>query len=135
MTTPFDCIALSLLRLMWPILLCHNFMTESAFVLFANMADFISCKSRINIRPSLRLRAMIRPSFPMKHPPWSNRTCIPCSTIWPTETKILRDGGNMQDIFNECLLTTFAERDIADAPNRVCRVISGFDITGSLRLS
>ena len=37
--------------------------------------------------------------------------------------------------FNECLLTSFAERDIADVPNRVHGVISGFDIIGSLRLS
>ena len=81
-TTSFDCIALSFLRLMWPIRLCYNFTSESTFVLFANMADFISCESRMNIRPS-----MSRPSFSMKQPPWSNRTCIPCSTIWPTETK------------------------------------------------
>ena len=41
----------------------------------------------MNIRPSLRLRAIIRPSFSMKHPPSLKRTCMPCSTIWPTETK------------------------------------------------
>ena len=49
--------------------------------------------------------------------------------------QILCDGGNMQYIFNVCLLTSFAERDIADVPNRVRSVIPGFDITGSLRLS
>ena len=49
--------------------------------------------------------------------------------------QIFRDSGYMQYIFNVCLLTSFAERDIADVPNRVRGVISGFDITGSLRLS
>ena len=49
--------------------------------------------------------------------------------------QILHDGGNMQNIFNVCLLTFFAERNIANVPNRVRSVISGFDITGSLRLS
>ena len=71
MTTPFDFIALSLLRLMWPIHLCHSSMSESVFVLFANI---ISWESRMNIRPSLLPRATIRPSFSMKHPSWSNRT-------------------------------------------------------------
>ena len=89
MMTPFDCIALSLLRLMSPIHLCHKSMLELAFMLFANMADFISCKSRMNIQPCLHPRVMIRPSFLMKqHQSWSNQTCIPCSTIWPTETKL-----------------------------------------------
>ena len=60
-------------------------MSESAFVLFANMADFVLCESRMNIRPSLRPRAMSRPSFSMKQLPWSNRTCMPCLTIWPTK--------------------------------------------------
>ena len=46
-----------------------------------------------------------------------------------------RDSGNMHVIFNVCLLTSFAEQDIADVPNRVRSVISGFNITGSLRLS
>ena len=49
--------------------------------------------------------------------------------------KKFRDSGNMQDIFNVCFLTSFAERNIADVPNRVSSVISDFDITGSLRLS
>ena len=49
--------------------------------------------------------------------------------------QIFRDSGYMQEIFNECLLTSFAERNIADVLNRVRGVISGFDITGSLRLS
>ena len=46
----------------------YSSISELAFVLFANMADFISCESRLNIRPSLLPRAMIRPSFSMKHP-------------------------------------------------------------------
>ena len=49
--------------------------------------------------------------------------------------QILCVGGNMQNIFNECLLTSFTEWDIADVQNRVRGVISGFDITGSLWLS
>ena len=49
--------------------------------------------------------------------------------------QILCDGGNMQDIFNVCLLTSFTKWNIVDVPNRVRTVISGFDITGSLRLS
>ena len=42
--------------------------------------------------------------------------------------QILCDGGNMQDICNVCLLTSFAEWNIADVPNRVRSVISGFDM-------
>ena len=49
--------------------------------------------------------------------------------------QIFRDSGYMKYIFNVCLLTSFAERDIVDVPNRVRGVIFGFDITGSLRLS
>ena len=49
--------------------------------------------------------------------------------------QILRDGGNMQDIFNVGFLTFFAERDITDVPNRMRSVVSGFDIARSLHLS
>ena len=49
--------------------------------------------------------------------------------------QILRDGRYMQDIFNVGLLTFFTERNIADVPNRMRSVVSGFDIAGSLRLS
>ena len=49
--------------------------------------------------------------------------------------QIFRDSGNMQDIFNVCLLISFAKRNIADVPNQVRSVISGFDITGLPRLS
>ena len=87
MTTSFDCSALSLLRLMWPIRLCHNSLSELALMLFANMADFMSCESRMSVRPALHLRVIIQPSFLMKQPPWSNQACMPCSIIWPTETK------------------------------------------------
>ena len=87
MKTLIDCISLCLWRLMWPIRVCHNSMSVSALVPFENMVDFILCESTMNIRPSLHPQAMIRPSFLMKQPPWSNRTCMPCSTIWPTETK------------------------------------------------
>ena len=48
------------------------------------------------------------------------------------QDQILRDGGNMQDIFNVGLLTFFAERDITDVPNRMRSVVSGFNIVGSL---
>ena len=48
--------------------------------------------------------------------------------------QILHDSGYMQDILNVGLLTFFAERNIVDVPNRVPSVISGFDITESLRL-
>ena len=49
--------------------------------------------------------------------------------------QILHDGRNMQDILNVSLLTFFAEWNIANVPNQVRSVISGFDIAGSLRLS
>ena len=49
--------------------------------------------------------------------------------------QIFGDGWNMQDILNVGLLTFFAERNIADVPNRMRSVVSGFDIAGSLRLS
>ena len=41
----------------------------------------------------------------------------------------------MQDIFNVCLVTFFAEWNIVDVPNQMRSVVSGFDIAGSLRLS
>ena len=49
--------------------------------------------------------------------------------------EILRDDRNLQDILNVGLLTFFIERNIADVPNRMRSVISGFDIVGLLRLS
>ena len=50
--------------------------------------------------------------------------------------QVRRDGGYMQYIFNICLDTFFAERNIAYVWNQMPRsVISGFDIAGSLRLS
>ena len=66
MMTPLDCIPLSFWRLIWPILLCHSSISVSALRLFANMADFTSFDSRINIRPSLRPWVMSQPSFSMK---------------------------------------------------------------------
>ena len=46
--------------------------------------------------------------------------------------QVLRDGGYMQYFFNVCLVTFFSERNIADVPNRMRSVVSGFDIAGSL---
>ena len=48
--------------------------------------------------------------------------------------QILRDGRNMQDIFNVSLVPFFAEWDIADVSNRMCSVVSSFDIAGSIQL-
>ena len=44
----------------------------------------------------------------------------------------LCDSGYMQDSLNVGFLTFFAERNIADMPNRTRSVVSGFDIAGSL---
>ena len=63
MTNPFDCMPLSLLRFIWPILLCHSFMSTSALWAFSTMVDFTSFNSRINIRPYLRPQVMSRPFF------------------------------------------------------------------------
>ena len=49
--------------------------------------------------------------------------------------QILRDGGNMQDIFNVGFLTFFAEWNIANVLNWMRSVVSSFNIVGSLRLS
>ena len=49
--------------------------------------------------------------------------------------QILRAGRYMKDIFNVRLLTFFAERNIANVPNRMRSVVSGFHIVVSLRLS
>ena len=49
--------------------------------------------------------------------------------------QILRDGRNMPGILNVGLLTFFSEQNIADVPNRMHRVVFGFDIAGSLQLS
>ena len=68
MTIPFDCIPLSLWRLMWLILLCHNSVSMWTLRSFVNMTDFISFKSRMNIRPSLCPLAMSRPPFLMNEP-------------------------------------------------------------------
>ena len=130
LTTHFDCIALSLLRLMWAIRLCYNSMSVSSLVPFATMANFISCKSRMNIQPSLRPRAMSRPSFSMKQPPWSNRTCISLFNNLAD-----RDQRYMQDILNVYLVAPFPEWDIPDMMNRMSGVVSGLDIAGSIRLS
>ena len=85
-TTPFDFIPRSRWRFTWPILLCHNSMFVSVLRPLVCMADFTSFESRMNMRPSLRLFAMSRPSFSMKQPSLLKRICMPCSTIWPTET-------------------------------------------------
>ena len=87
MMTPFYCIPLSFWRLIWSIPLCHSFILVATLWSFANMANFTLFDLRINILPSLRPRAMLLPSFSMKQPPWLNQTCMPCSTIWPIETK------------------------------------------------
>ena len=148
MTTPFDCIPLSFWRLIWRILLCHSSMSVSVLRHFANMADF-TFVSRINIRPSLWLWEMSRPSFSMKQPPWLNRTCIPCSwsnhlgwielaSLAPQfghRDQILHYGWNMQYVFDTSLFTFFPKWDIANMLNRVSSIISGLDITGSIRLS
>ena len=86
-TTPFDCIPRSRWRFTWPIRLCHNSIFVSVLRPLAYMADFTSFESRMNKRPSLRPLAMSRPSFSMKQPSLLKQTCMPCSTIWPTETK------------------------------------------------
>ena len=55
---------------MWPILLCHNSMSASALRPLANIADFISWESKMNIRPCLRPRA--KSSLPFR---WSTLCC------------------------------------------------------------
>ena len=64
-------------------------MSDSTFCPLVNIAVPTSFVSRINILPSRLPCAMIFPSSSMKHPRWMNWTCIPWSTIFPTNTKFL----------------------------------------------
>ena len=107
-TTPFDCITLTFWRLIWPFLLCHNSMLVLVLRPFANMDDFTSFDSRINIRPSLQPRAMSQTSLSMKQPPWLNRTCIPWSTIWPTKTKFFVMVGTCNTFLMQVCSPTFS---------------------------
>ena len=125
---------LSFWRFMW-LILRQSSMSASALWPLANIADFISWDSSLNIRPSLRTRAMGRPSFSIKQPPWLNQTCMPCSTICPIKKWILRYGWNLQDVFDVGLFTFFSEWDIIDMLNGVNRVIPSFHIVGSFRPS
>ena len=57
-TTPFDCIARSRWRFMWPIHLCHNSMFVSVLRPFVYIVDFTSFESRMNMQPFLCSLAM-----------------------------------------------------------------------------
>ena len=107
MTTPFDCIARSRWRLMRSILLCHNSMFVSILRSLAYMDDFISFESRMNMRPSLPPLAMSRPYFSIKQPSLLKRTCMPCSTIWPNETKFFVMVGTCKTLFYASLIAFF----------------------------
>ena len=77
MPTYFDCIILSFWRLMWPIRLCDNSMSASALWPLVITADFILWESRINIRPSLQPRAIIRLHFLWRIPHhWTELACL-----------------------------------------------------------
>ena len=132
-TTPFDSIARSRSRFMWPIRLCHNSMLVSVSRLLAYISNFTSFASRLNNRLSLRPLAMSQPSFSMKQPSSLKRTCMPCSTIWPTETKFFVIVGTCKNILDASLLAIFPEWDIADVPNRMRSVVSGLYVAGSIR--
>ena len=86
--------------------LCHKSISDSTFCPFANNAVPPSVESRMNILPSLRPCAITRPSSSMKHPRCVNRTCIPWSTIYPTDTRFFMIVGtcNMFMSFPFCLL-------------------------------
>ena len=87
MTAPFDCIPLNFWRLMWPICLCHNSISVLTLRTFTYMADFTSFKLRMNIRLSLRPRAMNCTSSSMKHPPrfgWIELASLAPSFARPT---------------------------------------------------
>ena len=91
-TSSLVCIDLNLCTLACPTLLCQMSMSATTPAPCANIAAFISgmFTSNVNIRPHLlpfviNLHLSLKSST--KTPSWLNRTCKPCSTIWPTETR------------------------------------------------
>ena len=74
----------------------------------AYMADSTSFESRMNMRPSLRPLAMGQPFFSMKQPSLLKQTCMPCSTIWPTETKFFVMVGTCKIFFMQVWLPSFS---------------------------
>ena len=55
---------------------------------------------------------------------------MPCSTIWPTETKFFVIVGTCKTFFDAGLLAFFPEWDIADVPNGMQSVVSGLYVAG-----
>ena len=106
-TTSFNCIVRSRWKFMWPIHLCHNSKFVSVLRPSAYLGGFTSFESRMNNRPSLHPLAMIWPSFSMKQPSPLKRTCMPCSTIWPTETKFFVMVGTCKTFFMQVWLPSF----------------------------
>ena len=135
MATPFDRIALSLLRLMWPIRLCHNSMSDSAFRAFCEHGRFHL------VRIENEHSALSSSVHDYSTLFFDETTALVESNLHPLlnnladRDQILRDGRYMQDIFDVGLLTFFVGWNIADVPNRMRSVVSGFDIAESLRLS
>ena len=106
-------------------------MLVSALVLFANMADFISCELRMNIWLSLsatnesslffvEATALVKLN---EHPLLHNLA---------DRDQILCDVQYMQEILNICWVAFFAKWKIADMSNWMSSVVSSFDIAGSI---
>ena len=113
MTTPLDCITLSLLRFMWLILLCHSSI-HSAFSSSARDESALFFNEATTLVES------------NLHPLLNNLV---------DRDQILRDGRYMQDILNVYLVALFTKWDIADVPNQMSGVVSDLDMARSIWIS
>ena len=118
MTTTLDCIVLTLLRLIWLIFLCHNYMSTSALVPFANMDDFILCdESALFFNEATALVE-------------SNLHALFHNLVdWDQFFSYVR---NIQDILDVGFVVFFLEWDIATLSNQMCCVIPSVHIAGSI---
>ena len=52
---------------------------------------------------------MSRPFFSIKYPPLLKRTCMPCSTIWPTKTKFFVIVGTCKTLLMQLFLSSLLD--------------------------
>ena len=79
---------------------------------FGIHGQYTSSKSRMNLWPSPHPLVMSRPFFSIKQPPLLNRTCMPFSMIWPTETKFFIIVGTCKTFLMQVLLPSFSNEKL-----------------------
>ena len=89
---------------MWLNRFCHNSISDSTLCPLAYIAVPTLLVSSMNIWSSLHPCAITLSPSSMKHLSWLNHTCIPWSTICPTNTKFLVIVGTCKTFFIHTLL-------------------------------